>query len=188
MGSALQNTGRALEKRIDLLDRVDYRLAETDADREAIYRLRYRAYLSEGAIEPRKDHRLTDRFDDAPNSWTFGIYVDGSLASSLRISVASPENPDTPAVDAFGDLLEPELAQGQNHCRSEPLCRGSISRESYSRTSLCDAAAGLCGVRLFQRGSSGRRRSARSIRLFIGGSLCIRRCARPGLIRAWSSR
>jgi len=88
-------------------------LAETEAEKEAIYSLRYRAYLHEGAIEPRADQRLADRFDDLPNSWVFGIYLDGELTSSIRISVATPDNDDTPAVDAFRDLLEPELAQGK---------------------------------------------------------------------------
>ena len=95
------------------IDRVDYRLAETEAEKEAIYSLRYRAYLHEGAIEPRADRRLTDRFDDLPNSWIFGIYLDDELTSSIRISLATPNNDDTPAVDAFRDLLEPELAQGK---------------------------------------------------------------------------
>ena len=145
MISALQNTGRELEKKVDLLDRVDYRLVETDADREAIYRLRYRAYLSEGAIEPRKDHMLTDRFDDAPNSWTFGVYVDGSLASSLRISVASPENPDTPAVDAFGDLLRPKLAEGKiivdpNRFVADPFRENRIPELPYMTLRLAYVA------------------------------------------------
>jgi hypothetical protein len=96
-----------------LLDQVDYRLAETGSDKEAIYRLRYKAYLHEGAIEPRADQRLTDRFDDLPNSWLFGVYLDGELTSSLRINVATPDNDDTPAVEVFRDLLEPELAQGK---------------------------------------------------------------------------
>lgn len=97
----------------ELLDRVDYRLAETEAEKEAIYELRYRAYLHEGAIEPRPDRRLTDRFDESSHSWVFGIFVDGTLASSLRISVASPDHPDSPAVDAFPDILLPELARGK---------------------------------------------------------------------------
>lgn len=101
------------QRHLDILNHVDYRLAETDADKEEIYQLRYRAYLNEGAIEPRADARLTDRFDDLRNSWIFGIYVDGVLASSIRISVATPDNPLTPAVDAFADLLEPELAKGK---------------------------------------------------------------------------
>jgi hypothetical protein len=98
---------------VDLLDHVDYRLAEDEADKEEIYRLRYRAYLNEGAINPRDDQRLTDTFDSAANSWTFGIYFDGELASSVRISVATPDMPLTPAVDAFPDVLEPLLAQGK---------------------------------------------------------------------------
>ena len=66
-------TDRPLKRKIGLLDEVDYRLAETEAEKEAIYSLRYRAYLHEGAIEPRADQRLTDRFDNLPNSWLFGI-------------------------------------------------------------------------------------------------------------------
>jgi hypothetical protein len=97
----------------DLLDQVDYRLAVTEEDKDAIYRLRYRAYLNEGAIKPRRDQKVTDRFDDLPNSWIFGVYFDGVLASSIRISVASLENPDTPSVAVFPDLLGPELNEGK---------------------------------------------------------------------------
>ena len=113
MASADRPRSRFLARGGELLDRIDYRLAETEADREAIYRLRYRAYFREGAIEARADRRLTDKFDDLPNSWIFGVYFDGQLASSIRISVATQDNPRTPAVDAFGDLLEPELARGK---------------------------------------------------------------------------
>ncbi|MBR1220805.1 hypothetical protein JQ557_22580 [Bradyrhizobium sp. U87765 SZCCT0131] len=113
MGVVVQANKNPQDRHWDILNHVDYRLAETDADKEEIYRMRYRAYLNEGAIEPRGDARLSDRFDDLKNSWTFGIYIDGVLASSIRISVATPDNPETPAVDAFPDLLEPELARGK---------------------------------------------------------------------------
>jgi hypothetical protein len=113
MGSVITKSNHVSERTNELLDRVDYRLAETEFQKDEIYRLRYRAYLQEGAIEPRVDQRLTDRFDDMPNSWIFGIHVDGVLASSLRISVASPAQPETPAVAAFGDLLKPEIAKGK---------------------------------------------------------------------------
>src|SRR5438309_3070667 len=96
-----QITNRPLERGIELLDQVDYRLAETEAERDAIYRLRYRAYLNEGAIEPHRDRKVSDRFDEMPNSWIFGVYFDGVLASSIRISVATPENPDTPSIAVF---------------------------------------------------------------------------------------
>src|ERR1700689_945429 len=107
MSSTQETTDRPLKRKIGLLDQVDYRLAETEAEKDAIYRLRYRAYLHEGAIEPRADERVTDRFDDMPNTWLFGVYYDGALASSIRVSVATPEMPISPAVDAFSDVLHP---------------------------------------------------------------------------------
>jgi hypothetical protein len=112
--SSFQETRNGpLERKIEVLDQVDYRLAETQEERDEIYRLRYRAYLNEGAIDPNRDRRITDRFDDLPNSWIFGVYLDGMLASSLRISVASPEWPDTPSVSVFPEILRPELANGR---------------------------------------------------------------------------
>ncbi len=103
----------AIERGVELLNHIDYQLAETPAEREQIYRLRYRAYLQEGAIEPRTDQRVTDHFDDLPNTWIFGVYYDGALASSIRISVATPESPISPSVAAFPDVLEPELKLGK---------------------------------------------------------------------------
>jgi len=113
MSPAQQTRSRFFERGIELLDQVDYRLAETEAEKDEIYRLRYRAYLNEGAIEPNRDRKVTDRFDDMINSWIFGGYFDGVLASSIRITVASPEHPVSPSLDVFPDLLEPELAQGK---------------------------------------------------------------------------
>jgi hypothetical protein len=113
MSSVASLTLAAIERGYELLNHVDYRVAETPAEREQIYRLRYRAYLQEGAIEPRADERVTDRFDDLPNTWIFGVYYDGALASSIRVSVATPEMPISPSVDAFSDVLHPELAKGR---------------------------------------------------------------------------
>ena len=114
MVSSVDRVRHATSQRsLDLLDRVDYRLCETEAEREEVYRLRYRAYLSDNVIEPRSDRRLTDRFDDAPNSWTFAVYFDGALASSLQISLATPDMPSTPSVEVFSDVLDPFLAQGK---------------------------------------------------------------------------
>jgi hypothetical protein len=113
MRSAAEASTAALGRTSDLLDQVDYRLAETEADKDAIHCLRYRAYLNEGAIEPSSDRKVTDRFDELPNSWVFGVYFDGVLASSIRISVASSENPDSPSVAVFPDLLKPLLNKGK---------------------------------------------------------------------------
>jgi hypothetical protein len=78
-----------------------------------MYRLRYRAYLREGAILPSDDERVTDRFDDSPRSFIFGVYIHGELCSSIRVSVATPEYPTSPSVEVFPDILRPELARGR---------------------------------------------------------------------------
>ena len=45
----------------DLVERVDYRRADTPEEREEIYRLRYDAYRQEGAIEPNLSRSFSDR-------------------------------------------------------------------------------------------------------------------------------
>ena len=57
------------------MDQVDYRLAQTPEEKEEIYNLRYRAYLREGAVKESPEQRVTDQYDDLPNSWTFGVYL-----------------------------------------------------------------------------------------------------------------
>jgi N-acyl-L-homoserine lactone synthetase len=113
MSSVAQSAQAAIERGQELLNRVDYRLVETAADREAIYRLRYRAYIQEGAIVPRADRMVHDQFDDLPNTWIFAVYLDGALASSIRVTVASQKHPISPSVEAFPDVLRPEIAKGK---------------------------------------------------------------------------
>jgi hypothetical protein len=112
--AALAFSTPSLSERVfSLLRKVEYRLATTDAEKEAIFRLRYEAYLREGALAPSFAKRLSDKYDDLDNSWTFGIYVEGELASSIRICVASQEFPQIPALAVFPDILEPELNAGK---------------------------------------------------------------------------
>ncbi len=96
-----------------LLDRIDCRPADTEADREAIFRLRYHAYLREGAIPPNASQTFYDPYDDSENVYLFGVYLDGELASSIRIHVASRQNPDFPSLAVFSDILQPELDRGK---------------------------------------------------------------------------
>ena len=97
----------------ELLHRLDCRVAETPQEREAIFRLRYEAYLREGAIAPNASGTFTDPYDDLPNARIFGLYLDGELASSIRVHVTSPEHADFPSYHVFEDLLDPELAAGR---------------------------------------------------------------------------
>src|SRR6202140_5066293 len=91
MPSAAKAIALVPERSAYPLEHVDYRLAETAEDREQIYRLRYRAYLREGAILPSESERVPDRYADLPNNFTFGIFIQGELCSSIRISVLTSE-------------------------------------------------------------------------------------------------
>jgi len=113
MRSAVEAIAHAPERSPDPLENVDYRLAESAEDKEQIYRLRYRAYLREGAILPSESERVTDRYDDLPNNFTFGVFVDGELYSSIRISVLTAEWRGSPSSEMFADLLHPELERGK---------------------------------------------------------------------------
>ena len=75
--------------------------------------MRYRAYLHGGVISPSESQRVSDRYDEAPNAWTFGIYVDGELCSSLRLNVVTSEWRMSGTTELFGDILHPRLDQGE---------------------------------------------------------------------------
>src|ERR1700748_1940392 len=86
------------------LEHVDYRLADTSEARDAIYRLRYRAYLREGAILPSESERISDRYDDLPNTFIFGVHVHGELFSSIRVSVLTADCREAPSAAKVPDL------------------------------------------------------------------------------------
>src|SRR6185503_15959605 len=67
----------------------------------------------EGAIAANVQERFADPLDDTPNAWIFGVYVDGELASSIRLHVASRQARDLPALNVFPDLLDPEIDAGK---------------------------------------------------------------------------
>jgi len=113
MGPAAEKSSAAAGKRLDLLDQVDYRLARTPAEKEEIYNLRYRAYLREGAVKPSADQRVTDQYDELLNSWTFGVWIEGELYSSVRISVLTSEWRQSCSAEAFGEILLPRLDRGE---------------------------------------------------------------------------
>jgi hypothetical protein len=92
-----------------LLDRVDYRLIETPEDKDLIYALRYKAYLNAGLILPSESRRVSDRYDDAPNAWIFGVYLDGELCSSLRVHVLTSGCRMSYSTELYGDILHSRL-------------------------------------------------------------------------------
>lgn len=96
-----------------LFDRIDYRLIESPEEKDDLYLMRYRAYLHAGLIAPLESRRVTDRFDEAPNTWNFGVYVDGELCSSVRIHVLTSEWRMSRTIEVFGDILHPRLDRNE---------------------------------------------------------------------------
>ncbi len=100
------------EKIRELLRRVEFRRIKTTHDLEAVFRLRYAAYLREGAITPRDDGKLTDRLDEAENGTIFGLYIDGTLAGSIRLHIVNLKCSISPALEAFPDHLQQYVDAG----------------------------------------------------------------------------
>ena len=96
-----------------LFDRVDYRPIETPEAKDQLYLMRYRAYTRGGLIPESGSERYSDAYDDAPNAWTFGIYVDGELYSSIRLHVLTSDQRMSCTTDLFGDILHPRLDRGE---------------------------------------------------------------------------
>jgi hypothetical protein len=108
MAAAAEAAGRGFGDRVyRLLEQVDYRRADTAEELEAIYRLRYDAYLREGTIAANIAKRVTDSSDEMPNAYTIGVHIDGRLASSFRLHVSTPKFSDIPAAHVFPDILSP---------------------------------------------------------------------------------
>jgi hypothetical protein len=97
-----------------LLERVECRRVETAADQEAAYKLRYDAYRRENWIEASDSEKLYDaQYDRSPNGRIFGVFIDGEMASTIRIHVARGESDPLPSTGVFGDVILPKLRQGR---------------------------------------------------------------------------
>ena len=97
---------------IDILDRVEYRRVSTSEQFDPVYRLRYEAYRREEFIPFNNHGTLRDEFDELPNSFCYGVYIDGELVSSLRIHHLTPECRMSPSYSVFTDVLDPLLDAG----------------------------------------------------------------------------
>jgi hypothetical protein len=94
------------------LDRVEYRLAVAAVDREAVFRLRYDGYLKDGGIAANETRTFSDAWDEVPNVLIFGVYLEGELASTVRVHVTSAGGREAPAFEPFADVLIPLSDQG----------------------------------------------------------------------------
>lgn len=97
-----------------LCNSIVYRRIISREDKEAVYRLRYQAYLREGAISPSRSALIRDPFDDTENAHTFGVWIGKYLAASIRIHVVTPRLAVSPALQAFPEILRVVLEDGKD--------------------------------------------------------------------------
>ena len=71
------------------LANVTYRVARTEAERDAVFALRYRGYLRDGGIGPNPSQRFFDAWDDVDNVLLLSMYLGDRLASSVRFHMTS---------------------------------------------------------------------------------------------------
>jgi hypothetical protein len=90
---------------------VWHRCARTPGDREAVAWLRSQVDERagcDGSIVEQEDSSL----DGSQNAWVTTTFVDGELASTLRIHVAKGEGDYIPSLDIFGGALRRLLREG----------------------------------------------------------------------------
>ncbi|MGE0500475.1 MAG: hypothetical protein AB7I79_02335 [Rhizobiaceae bacterium] len=97
-----------------LLERIEYRRCESGEDIEDIYRLRYKAYRAHDLVDEISSASMRDVLDDTPNCYRFGVYLDDELISTVRLHHVSREQPYSPSMTVFGDLLAPRLERGES--------------------------------------------------------------------------
>ena len=96
-----------------LLERIDYRIAKSSVEREAVFRLRYNAYRRNELLEPRADGQLYDqRYDNATNALITMTFLDGQLVGTTRVNLGAGENAVLPSLHVYRDVIEPRLRAG----------------------------------------------------------------------------
>jgi hypothetical protein len=93
--------------------RVTYRLASRYVERDAIFKLRYQAYLRAGLVSENSFGRPIEPADHAANAYLLGLYVDRRLVSSLGLQIGSAAAPYFSSLELFPDILEPILRSGK---------------------------------------------------------------------------
>jgi len=98
---------------LDLMDRVEYRRVNTADQFDPVYRLRYEAYRREEFIPINAQEVVHDEFEDLPNAYCYGIYIDNRLVSSVRFHLLTSDFRNSLSYSVFPDVLDPLLDQGK---------------------------------------------------------------------------
>lgn len=111
-----------MESILELLPRIESRRIKTTEDFNAVFKLRYRAYISNELIDRNASGVSIDTYDLLGNCQVFGLYLDGELVSSIRIHRVDEQTPNCPALNSFSDFLLPKLAAGETFIDGSRFC------------------------------------------------------------------
>ena len=97
-----------------LFERVSFRLTESQGDLEAVCRLRYEAYKKQKLLDRDIEERLFDqRYDSATNGCSIMMFIDGDLASTVRLHIGDHPGAILPSLAVFSDVISPHLRAGE---------------------------------------------------------------------------
>ncbi len=96
------------------LEKVEYRRCDRGEDFEAVCRLRYKAYKASNLVPTSQNELVEDKFDFLENCYCFGVYVEEKLISTIRLHRVASDNPYSPCVAVYPDILEPRLKEGDS--------------------------------------------------------------------------
>lgn len=123
-------------------------LAQSDWDREQVYRLRYACYRRKESIDPLPEESFSDRYDRLPNHFSF-LTRDGFGAplATVRISVVRPDLgwAEAPCQKVFGDHPEFQRIAKASFVEASRLCFGEQAR----RDALMQVVAYLAALAEF---------------------------------------
>ena len=98
---------------IDLMDRVEYRRVVSADQMDPVYRLRYDAYRREASVPEDASQVVRDEFDELPNVYCYGVYIDDRLVSSVRFHLLTDKLRHSLSYSIFSDVLDPLLDRGK---------------------------------------------------------------------------
>jgi hypothetical protein len=93
--------------------RVTCRRASRYVERDAIFKLRYQAYLCAGLVSQNSFGRHIEPADHEANAYLMGLYIDRRLVSSLRLQIGSAAAAHFASLELFPHVLEPILRSGK---------------------------------------------------------------------------
>jgi hypothetical protein len=94
------------EQVIGALRRSRYKVVNETDDLEDVFRLRYRAYRAENAIEANERGTMTDAYDNARNCVHIAIETDGEILASVRLHLVSHLTPVSPTMEVFPEAQQ----------------------------------------------------------------------------------